>query len=105
MLSLPQRLAPVAIAVFLGLPAAAQAAPVAVAHAGWTWGNPRPQGDTLSAIDFQGQRGYVVGEFGTMLRTDDGGATWSGVSTGLTEDLTEVQMISPSSVVIAGGCP
>src|SRR4051794_1747140 len=100
-----RRLAPLLAAAFLTLSAAAGAAPVRVAHAGWSWGDPRPQGDTLSAVDFRGEQGYAVGEFGTMLRTDDGGATWSGVSTGLTEDLTEVQMISPSSVVIAGGCP
>src|SRR4051812_45738734 len=100
------RLAPLAAAIALALPAtAAHAASVVVAHAGWTWGNPLPQGDTLSAVDFQGQRGYAVGEFGTMLRTDDGGATWKGVSTGLTEDLTEVRMVSADSVVIAGGCP
>src|SRR5919107_4302249 len=92
-------------ALFLALPAGAHAAPVAVAHAGWTWGNPLPQGDTLNAIDFAGARGYAVGEFGTMLRTDNGGATWTGVSTGLTEDLTDVRMITPDSVVIAGGCP
>ena len=90
---------------FLVVPTAAHAAPVAVAHAGWTWGNPLPQGDNLASVGFQGQRGYAVGEFGTMLRTDDAGATWSGVSTGLTEDLDLVRMISPDSVVIAGGCP
>src|SRR3954449_11598284 len=105
MLRVSRRLAPLLAVLVFAVPAAAEAAPVRVAHAGWTWGSPLPQGDTLSAIDFQGQRGYAVGEFGTMLRTDDGGATWSGVSTGLTEDLTEVRMISPSSVVIAGGCP
>src|SRR3954453_18996013 len=92
------------LAVLL-LPAAAHAAPVSVAHAGWTWGSPLPQGDNLSSVAFQGQRGYAVGEFGTMLRTDDGGASWSGVSPGLGEDLDLVRMISPDSVVIAGGCP
>src|SRR5215212_2094991 len=97
--------AALACALLLALPAAAHAAPVRVAHAGWTWGNPLPQGDTLDAVDFVGARGYAVGEFGTMLRTDDGGATWTGVSTGLTEDLTDVRMITPDSVVIAGGCP
>src|SRR5689334_14825561 len=93
------------VLALLILPAAAHAAPVEVAHAGWTWGSPLPQGDNLTSIAFQGQRGYAVGEFGTMLRTDDGGSTWSGVSTGLTEDLDQVRMISPDSVVIAGGCP
>ena len=89
----------------LVLPAAAHAAPVEVAHAGWTWGSPLPQGDNLTSVAFQGQRGYAVGEFGTMLRTNDGGSTWSGVSTGLSEDLDLVRMITPDSVVIAGGCP
>src|SRR3954469_8695126 len=93
------------LALLLVPAAAAHAAPVEVAHAGWTWGSPLPQGDNLTALAFQGQRGYAVGEFGTMLRTDDGGATWSGVSTGLTEDLDQVRMISPDTVVVAGGCP
>src|SRR3954449_2908345 len=105
MLRVSRRLAPLLAVLVFAVPAAAEAAPVRVAHAGWTWGSPLPQGDTLSAIDFQGQRGYAVGEFGTMLRTDDGGASWSGVSTGLGEDLDLVRMISPDSVVIAGGCP
>src|SRR3954463_15164198 len=82
------------------VPAAAHAAPVTVAHAGWTWANPLPQGDNLTALAFQGQRGYAVGEFGTMLRTDDGGASWSGVSTGLTEDLDLGGRASPDSVVV-----
>src|SRR3954469_408812 len=94
-----------AFAAALIVPGAAPAAPGDVAHAGWTWGSPLPQGDNLSSVAFQGQRGYAVGEFGTMLRSDDGGASWSGVSTGLTEDLDLVRMISPDSVVVAGGCP
>src|SRR5436190_18913334 len=102
---MPRRSALLTCLVLLVLPAAAHAAPVEVAHAGWTWGSPLPQGDDLGAIAFLGQRGYAVGEFGTMLRSDDGGASWSGVSTGLTEDLTEVHMITPDSVVVAGGCP
>src|SRR4051794_20793752 len=102
---MPRRSALLAALALAAFPAAAHAAPVQVAHAGWTWGNPLPQGDSLSSLALQGNRGYAVGEFGTMLRTDDGGATWTGVPTGLTEDLDTVRMISPDSVVIAGGCP
>src|SRR4051794_38327729 len=102
---MPRRSALLLGVVALAAPAAAHAAPVQVSHAGWSWGNPLPQGDNLSWLAFQGSRGYAVGEFGTMLRTDDGGTSWTGVSTGLTEDLDTVRMISPSSVVIAGGCP
>src|ERR671912_103616 len=53
----------------------AQAA-VGVGHSGWQWGNPQPQGNTLNAVDFAGGTGYAAGNFGTVLRTDDSGATW-----------------------------
>lgn len=84
--------------------APAGAASVSVGHSGWFWGNPQPQGNTLSGLDFAGTRGYAAGEFGTLLRTDDGGATWSGINTGLTEALVRVRAIDPNTVVVGGGC-
>src|SRR4051794_23071940 len=63
---------------------------VLVGHSGWYWGNPLPQGNTIKALDFSGGRGYAAGAFGTLLRTDDGGATWSGVTTGIVNDLSRV---------------
>src|SRR5256885_360205 len=71
---------------------------------GWFWGNPLPQGNTIRALDFAGGRGYAAGEFGTLLRTDDGGATWSGIPTGITSDLTKVDVVDASTVIIGGGC-
>lgn len=91
----------VALAMFA--PAAAQGA-VSSAHSGWFWGNPLPQGKSLDDVAFSGQRGYAVGDFGTVLRTDDGGGTWSGLSTGITVDLRHVRAIGPDSFVAAGGC-
>ena len=44
-----------------------------VGHSGWEWGSPSPQGQTIEALEFEGARGYAAGEFGTLLRTDDGG--------------------------------
>src|SRR6478672_9240832 len=84
--------------------APSSAAPVTASHSGWFWGTPLPQGDTLHALDFIGSRGYAVGNFGTILRTDDGGSNWSGLQTGVTVDLNRVQMISPDSFVAAGAC-
>jgi photosystem II stability/assembly factor-like uncharacterized protein len=75
-----------------------------VGHSGWNWGNPQPQGHTLHAVEFAGGRGYAVGEFGTLLRTDDGGATWKGVPTGTTFDLTRLRAVDANSVVIGSGC-
>jgi len=73
----------IALAVLVGVGSAA----VTVSQSGWSWGNPTPQGNTLRAIDFVQGRGYALGAAGTVLRTDDGGATWSGLYTGTSADL------------------
>ncbi len=78
-------------------------AAVQVSQSGWQWGNPTPQGNTIRAMDFSGGRGYAIGDDGTALRTDDGGATWTGLSTGTSQDLTRLQVISPDIVVVLGG--
>ena len=84
--------------------ALAAAAPVRTSQSGWTWGSPLPQGNTLTAIDFAGGRGYAVGEFGTIIRTDDGGGNWSGVRTGVTNTLTDLRVIDADTFVAGGGC-
>lgn len=90
----------------LGLAAACPAqaqAQVQVSQSGWQWGNPTPQGNTIRAIDFVAGRGYAIGDDGTALRTDDGGATWTGLATGTSQDLARVQVVTPDVVVILGG--
>jgi photosystem II stability/assembly factor-like uncharacterized protein len=78
-------------------------ASVRVPLSGWNWGNPTPQGNDLKAIDFAGGRGYAVGAAGTALRSDDGGATWTGLATGTAGDLATLQIIDPETVVVLGG--
>src|SRR3954464_1880343 len=77
---------------------------VSVGHSGWFWGDPQPQGNTLNGIDFAGSRGYAAGDFGTLLRTDDAGATWEGVPTGITAPLVNVRVVDADTVVIGGDC-
>jgi photosystem II stability/assembly factor-like uncharacterized protein len=77
---------------------------VSVGHSGWFWGDPQPQGNSLRGIDFVGSRGYAAGDFGTLLRTDDGGATWEGLPTGITAPLVTVRVIDSDTVVIGGDC-
>src|SRR3954469_18270881 len=89
------------IAAALMGPASAE---TTVGHSGWNWGSPQPQGHTLHAVEFAGARGYAVGEFGTLVRTDDAGATWRGIPTGTTFDLTKLRAIDANSVVIGSGC-
>jgi hypothetical protein len=50
----------------------------------WRWSLPSPQGNTLNAVASDGARGLVaVGERGAAVRSDDGGATWREVDTGV----------------------
>jgi photosystem II stability/assembly factor-like uncharacterized protein len=91
--------------VALALSAAtAGAADVTVGHSGWNWGNPQPQGNTLRAVEFAGARGFAAGEFGTLLRTDDRGRSWTGVSTGTTAALTHIAIPDADTVVVGAGC-
>lgn len=82
----------------------AASAAVFAGHSGWFWGNPVPQGNTLNAVAFAGDRGYAVGEFGTVMRSDDGGGSWSGITTGTTVPLRLVDTISPDGFVVGGDC-
>src|SRR3954447_12464260 len=82
----------------------AQADDVTVGHSGWNWGNPQPQGNTLRAVEFAGARGFAAGEFGTLLRTDDRGRSWTGIPTGTAAAITHISIPDDSSVVVGGGC-
>ena len=86
-------------AALLVVPAAQGA--VTVGHSGWNWGNPLPQGQTIKALEFDGARGYAAGDFGTVLTTEDSGATWSGAATGMTESLDHISIVDQDSVVVS----
>ena len=100
------RFAGVALGVALGLFAApaVASAQVGVGHSGWYWGNPLPQGNNLSAVEMAGDRAYAAGAFGTLLRSDDAGATWTGIATGITGDLNRIEAIGLDTVVVGAGC-
>jgi photosystem II stability/assembly factor-like uncharacterized protein len=102
-----QRLTIAAALCALAIAAAATpalAAPVSVGHSGWTWGDPIPQGNTLNNVAFAGARGFAVGEFGTVLRSDDGGSSWIGLPAGTKSSLSLVQEVDANTVVVGGGC-
>jgi photosystem II stability/assembly factor-like uncharacterized protein len=101
----------VSLAVFVGalfvqalVVTGSAAGAVSVGHSGWTWGNPSPQGNEIRGLEFVGDRGYAAGAFGTLLRTDDAGSNWTGLSTGLTQNLTRLRVIDTDSLVLAAGC-
>lgn len=77
---------------------------VQVGSSGWLWGNPLPQGNSIVASSFAGATGYAVGEFGTIVKTTDGGSTWAGLSSGTFTNLSEVQAIDAQALFVGGGC-
>jgi photosystem II stability/assembly factor-like uncharacterized protein len=83
---------------------AAGATPVLSGHSGWSWALPVPQGQSLSAVAFDGGTGYAAGDFGTVIKSIDGGQTWSGLPSGTTSNLSIVQELDPNTVIVGGGC-
>jgi len=57
----------------------------------WTWQNPLPQGNTLRDVFFvNAQTGWAVGDAGTILKTVNGGATWTAQTSGIAKTLLSV---------------
>jgi len=83
---------------------ASAGAVVQVGSSGWQWGNPLPQGNTIRSMSFAGTTGFAVGDFGTLLKTTDAGATWSGLSVGSFQNFTTVQALDANTVIAGGGC-
>ena len=90
--------------LFVLLLAASAGAAVSTNQSGWLWALPEPQGYTLFAFEFHGSTGYAAGEFGTLLRTNDGGSSWTTVRTGESIDFLEIDVIDADSVVVASEC-
>jgi photosystem II stability/assembly factor-like uncharacterized protein len=102
-MSMKTALAAALTAALLALAAPAGAS-VQVGTSGWQWGNPLPQGNTVRAMSFAGATGYAAGDFGTLLKTTDGGTRWQGLQVGSFQSLTVVQALDASTVVAGGGC-
>ncbi len=91
-------------AVLFLLIAAPAGAALSTNQSGWLWGNPEPQGNNLPALELQGMTGYAAGDFGTLLRTNDGGTSWGTVRTGLALNFTLMDVIDADSIVLASTC-
>src|SRR6266513_2450636 len=57
----------------------------------WHWQNPLPQGNNLRGASFvDANTGTVVGEYGTIVRTTNGGNSWTVQVSGTTQALWAV---------------
>lgn len=75
-------------------------------QSGWYSGNPLLGPNTLRDVTCAGSTCYASGDFGTLLKSTDAGATWKGIVTGLTIDLGRVRLAGGQAdqVVVGGGC-
>ena len=70
----------------------------------WTWQNPQPQGNDLRAVSFSGSTAATaVGDCGSILRTTDGGSSWSAQSCPHHYDLRAVFFRNDDVGVAVGG--
>ena len=71
--------------------------------AGWFWQNPLPQGNTLRGVSFtDANNGTAVGGAGAIIRTTDGGATWTAQSSGVTNTLYGVSFTDANKGTAVG---
>ena len=69
----------------------------------WSWLQPRPQGNQITAVDFvDGAVGLAVGTHGAILRSTDGGAKWSQQVSGTTANLYDVAAFDRRTAWVVG---
>jgi hypothetical protein len=61
---------------------------------GWFWQNPLPQGNILKDIHiFDANTSIAVGDYGTILKTTNGGTNWTNQTSGTTNWLRPVHFV------------
>jgi photosystem II stability/assembly factor-like uncharacterized protein len=73
------------------------------AATGWFWQNPVPQGNTLAGVAIPGPNTVcAVGLVGTILRSDDQGASWTRQSSGTRRDLSGISCVDVNTCTAVG---
>jgi len=76
---------------------------VNIANAQWIVVDPVPQSNTLNSVVLVSPSiGWAVGDNGTILKTTDGGATWTTQTSSFTGDLESLFFINESKGAIVG---
>ena len=69
----------------------------------WAWQNPSPQGNTIWDMQFINDNvGYACGNFGTVIKTTDGGVTWDQFNAPTTKNLFTVFFFNSNTGYVAG---
>jgi photosystem II stability/assembly factor-like uncharacterized protein len=96
-------LAALAVVVVFVLPSAAGAT-IFAGNTGWKWTSPAPTGNQLTLIDSSGGWLWAAGSAGTLAYSHSGDNVWSGVRTGVLDDIRQIDVVSENTVVFAGRC-
>src|SRR5579871_4060645 len=73
------------------------------ADSGWTLQNPLPTPSTLRAVaQLDASTAIGAGEYGTILRTTDGGATWTRQPTGTANGLCGISFSDANTGTVVG---
>ena len=76
---------------------------LSIAQFGWQWQNPLPQGNHLYSVQYYNTNvGFAVGEYGTILKTTNGGKDWRLQNSGTTNTLTKVFFIDSLYGTVVG---
>src|SRR5215211_4895648 len=69
----------------------------------WRWQNPLPQGNNLRGVSVvNANTSTLVGDYGTIVRTTDGGNNWTIQSSGTTQTLWAVSFTDSSNGTAVG---
>ena len=70
----------------------------------WKWVHPGPQGNTIHKLVFAGtSNGWAAGENGTLIRTTNGGTSWSPLFSGSFENLLELDFADSLNGILCSG--
>ena len=69
----------------------------------WQWLNPKPQGNTIYALDFvDDNTGYSGGNYGTIMKTTDNGGDWTKLNTEFSDRILSLDF-TDANTGYAGG--
>ncbi|HLM59401.1 MAG TPA: YCF48-related protein, partial [Pyrinomonadaceae bacterium] len=73
------------------------------AQLNWTSTESGSKGDLVSVYFTSAERGFVAGDKGALLQTNDGGKTWTKQPIGTTEDINEIYFRNDSNGYVVAG--
>lgn len=69
----------------------------------WQWKNPLPTGNLLNCVEFtDSSTAYAIGNYGTILKTKNGGIVWEIQESGTNIDLYTMSVIDKDTIYVCG---